>query len=160
MSDTDNYQDAASDPEEFGYDMQSYAGFVSSPSSESSTNAAKKRNRNMLDNYKKSDLGYNQVSNGRGKRKLEYYSTSYIPGARIRNAITGGTYENYKVGHVHEDLFFKVSYAGESSNQSVNVMYYDDPDQFERHMEVNLSDSVKTAWLSKYERACATLSLA
>jgi hypothetical protein len=152
--------DTASETEEFAYEMQSYAGFASAVSSESSMNAAKKRNRNMLDNYKKSDLGYRQISNGKGKKKLDYYATSYIPGARIRNAITGGVYENYRVGHIHEDLFFKVSYAGESSSQSISVMYYDDPDQFERHMSVNLSDSTKTAWLGKYERACSILSVA
>ncbi len=127
-------------------------------SSIASTTPVRRRTREMLDRYKQVDLGYRQISTGRNNSKLEYYATSYVPGASIRNAITGARYENHRVGHLSEDLHFKVSYAGHDSSQTVSVMFYDDPEQFERHFSTHLSNNSKEEWNAKYNRAYEILT--
>lgn len=160
MSDQDILSDNGSNVDNFDYEEQEQfnAGYASEESV-SSIVAAPSRRRAALDNYKKSDSGYRQITNGLNtKKSLEFYATSHVPGAYIRNAITGIRYDNHKVGHVSEDLYFKASYAGADSSQHVSAMYYDDPEQFERHMSVHLSDATKTAWQLKYNHACAMLN--
>ena len=127
-------------------------------SSTGSTDAGNKRTRDMLDRYKQVDSGYRRISTGNKRKKLEYYATSFIPGASIRNAITGARYEQHRVGQVSEDLYFKVSYVANDSTGNVSTMFYEDPEQYERHMSTKLSDNNKQAWYEKYERAYAILS--
>ena len=142
---------------EFSENINNEYGFEES--SIASTDVARQRKRDMLDRYKQVDLGYRQISTGNRRKKLEYYATSYIPGASIRNAITGARYEGVRVGDMSEDLYFKVAYAADDSTGDISTMFYDDPEQFERHMSTKLSDNNKQAWHAKYKLAFAALSV-
>lgn len=155
MSDHDFLSDNES---EMDYAENINNEYMIAESSVGSTDAVRRRTRDMLDRYKQVDLGFRQISSGNRRKKLEYYATSYIPGASIRNAITGARYEQHHVGDLSEDLYFKVSYAADYSTGDVSTMFYDDPEQFERHMSTTLSNNTKQSWHEKYERAYAILS--
>ena len=107
-----------------------------------------KRKGKMVD----ADPGHKII--GKKKNKLEYFATSDIPGNTIRNAVTGISEYNMKVGTgMIEDQFYKVKYAGNDSGNSLDTLYYDSPEQFERHMNCRLNTEKKTNWQIKYSQA-------
>ena len=144
------------------YDTNNNAGYISSDddvSSVSSVNSRRKNQRNMYDMHKRSDSGYRKIQIGRNskgkKRYVEYYVSSHIPGMCIRDAITGARITHHRIGDAHEDLYFKVAFADNYSTDSISALFYDSPEQYERHMKIVLSQPTKTRWLNKYNDAIA-----
>lgn len=92
-----------------------------------------------------------------GKTKTaEYYETKNIPNAKIVNAITGFPYMSddgkikYNIGSRSENLLFKVKLiTGENKNASA-ILFYDSPEQYERHQFLNLSENIKQDWQRKH----------
>jgi len=83
------------------------------------------------------------------KHEIECYSTSVNIGMMIRDAITGSKYNQYRVGTINEHLFFKVRWStGELGNTTVSL-FFDSPEQFERHMKTTVSQSVKEKWCKR-----------
>jgi hypothetical protein len=94
------------------------------------------------------DPGHKRI--GTKKNKLEYFATSNIPGSIIRNAVTGIP-EYDRVGNImSEDQYFKVRYAGNDSGNELDTLYYESPEQCERHMSCRLSTECKQRWKNKY----------
>jgi len=80
--------------------------------------------------------------------KVEFFETGYSPGLKIRNAITG-SYYNHRTGTFAEHLYFKVidtCYAGKNPH----FLFYESPEQFERHFFCTVSKDVKKKWLERY----------
>lgn len=129
---------------------ESYDSDSSSGTSEKQTNTKSfKKN-----NYRTSDPGYHKLSfrnNKKKKVKQEFYSTSIIPGTKIRNAISG-YYEEHSVGSLYEELYFKVidsTCRFEKTTTPVHL-FYDSPEQYERHNNSILSDETKRIWHDRY----------
>lgn len=111
-----------------------------------------------------------------GKPTLfEYFTTKNIIGHPIRNARTGYLYPQYRVGRIHEYLFFKVRLSNEDSYQAnqfmfskyphqnthnpnekekpdLDVLFYDSPEEYESHHQIQLSHESKRQWRDRYER--------
>jgi hypothetical protein len=117
------------------------------------------RNGWKYDEIKMLDPGYHRIVRAHDgiKTKTEVYSTSFIPGTMIRDAITGHKHPTYRVGSWCEDLFFKVKdTSGYVGNQSF-CLYYDSPEQYERHFKANVSVETKKKWTDKFVLARAKL---
>lgn len=108
---------------------------------------------------KQSDLDYNKlklVSNNEVS-KVELYDTGCVRGAVIRLA-TSGIRTRHRVGSMDEELYFKVTYTGirhktaKNENQAL-FLYYETPEQWERHFKTTCSTNIKTAWNKKYNKA-------
>ena len=87
-----------------------------------------------------------EIDNGDSIRKqvvIEYYSSGPT-GSNIRNAQTG-VYTKDIVGSKNEDLYFKVTLT---DNQLL-TLFYDSPEQYERHQRVKLSQETKEQWFKK-----------
>jgi hypothetical protein len=80
------------------------------------------------------------------KVNIELY-TSGDSGSYIRNAVTGQKYK-YKVGSKNEDLLFKTKVCIEGLHYS-NSLFYDSPEQFEKHFFVTVNGETKETWYSK-----------
>ena len=113
---------------------------------------------------------------GNGKPSLfEYFTTKNIIGVPIRNARTGYLYPQYRVGRIHEYLFFKVRLSNEDSYQAnqfmfskyphqnthnpnekekpdLDVLFYDSPEEYETHQQIQLSFEAKRQWRDRYEK--------
>ena len=115
----------------------------------------KSRYSDMYDNIKSSDPDYHKITRREGdvKIKTEVYSTSIMPGTFIRDAITGYNQHDCRVGSWKEDLFFKVHEASGYIGRQSYVLFYDSPEQFERHMKANVSTNSKRIWTDKFARA-------
>jgi len=144
--------------EEDDYEFQALMSVDSEPTDMGSFNSFRKRNKSKTDSYKLLDKGYRKVTR-RYKRKtfeVELYITSNTPGMKIRDAITGSRY-NYLTGSIHEDQFFKIKYAtGEVGNDSA-TLFFDSPEQYERHLKSEISASTKENWVNKRDATHAIL---
>lgn len=113
------------------------------------------------DEVKMLDPGYHRIVRAHDgiKTKTEVYSTSFIPGTMIRDAITGHKYTNYFVGSLNEELFFKVKDTSGYVGSGSFCLYYDSPEQYERHMKTTVSVKEKKAWTDRFVLARARLEL-
>ena len=109
-----------------------------------------------LNNIKRCDSGYTFVYRDKTlpsgkikKARIDCY-TSSDAGTHIRNAETGNYYK-YKVGSKEEDLFFKVALSSGKLNagNASNILFYDSPEQYEKHLLYDLEDEIKEKWAEK-----------
>jgi len=107
----------------------------------------------------KNDRGFFKLKLGRKNASVTGFSTSYFTGATIRNASTGYFESDYmgkpvyKVGSEDEDLFFRVSLAVNGMGSDPRKLFYDNPEQFERHFSTTVSNETKRNWADKYDIA-------
>jgi len=81
---------------------------------------------------------------------VKVYETNTTPHYRIRDAVTGSYWQKYKVGSSSENLFFKVIWSvGLNGRKDPLVLYFHSPEEFERHMLIEVSEEEKQIW---YER--------
>jgi hypothetical protein len=83
--------------------------------------------------------------------KIPFYFTSVNPNMVIRNAVTGQYEFGNKTGSFQEDLFFKMTLAtGEGKSRDALHLYYDNPEQYERHFFCTVPDETKKRWNDKF----------
>jgi hypothetical protein len=70
-------------------------------------------------------------------------------GSKIRHAESGQIYK-YLVGSTDEALLFKVADAtGRNKRKERLALYYDSPEQFEKHHFITLNQNIKDKWYEK-----------
>lgn len=119
--------------------------------SETTVNSEKKKYRKLWDDAKEVDKGFHKIKRRYNHKPIEIgvYTTSNTPGRSIRDAITGSKYGQYRVGSLNEHQFFKVKLAtGELGNDG-SSLYFDSPEQYERHMKCEISQVIKDKWSNK-----------
>jgi len=105
--------------------------------------------RSKLEKYANLDPGHKVI--GKKNTRLEYYVGSQVIGTPIRNALTGIYEYNMKVGNRNDEAqYFKVKYAAANSTNNLDTLYYDSPEQFERHMHSKLNQHTKEKWNRDY----------
>lgn len=86
------------------------------------------------------------------KKFIDVYTTKYTPGSKIRCAVSGHIYDEFKVGSSNEDLFLKVCLAGflpETSKTHGKFLYYSHPTDYEHHFYTMLNECIKDKWKLK-----------
>lgn len=115
-------------------------------------------NKDALSELKQMDKGYHKVkrpgykkaANGDLIKKMvnvEVYSSGDV-GSYIRNALTGHRYP-YRVGTKEEDLLFKLGLATGELGQNASSLFYDSPEQYEKHFFTTVSNETKERWYAK-----------
>jgi hypothetical protein len=132
-------------------------GFATGPGSfgeSSNDNSIARRDRKIRTNI---DSDFHKVVRyipNNGNVRVAYYKTRNIIGRDIRNAITGVREVGYKVGSKDEDLFFTVIMAtGENGTREPHFLYYNNPEQWERHFHTMYPQDKKEEWQAKYQLA-------
>jgi hypothetical protein len=89
--------------------------------------------------------------------RVEFFPTNTAPHSLIKHAITGvhQSFDGrvFRTGTKDEDLFFSVILATGELGQNAPVLFYENPEQYERHFFTKLSQKIKTRWTEKYESA-------
>jgi len=84
---------------------------------------------------------------------VSFFPTSTSPNRAIRHAMSGSFQSNNgrtcRVGTRDEDLFFSVILATGELGQDSCVLFYDSPEQYERHFFITLSNQTKDNWREK-----------
>ena len=98
------------------------------------------------------DSNFIQVTINRFKKnkKIGCYMAGYT-GSTIVNAVTGQKYRDHYVGKFDEDLYFKVMLCSGQNGQNPATLFYDNPQQYEKHFFCELSEQFKNDWLDKFE---------
>ena len=147
------------DPNDYDDNEGEYQEYEVESVSESVVSSTHRKKRRLFDDAKKADKGYGCVKRDiKGKKVLvEYYSTGFRPGTVIRNAVTGIYDTSSRVGRTDEYLYFKVcNSTGEgrregSDDSDPQHLYYDSPQQYERHFGCELSVDVKSKWAERLQ---------
>ena len=120
------------------------------------------RQRSKVDNFL-AETNENDPSFFRIKRKLDgitkpvsFFSAGQR-GSTIRNAVTGIICKGHLVGTPYEDLYFKISLATGETGQTPNILFYDSPEQYEKHMMCEVSQKTKERWNEKSLKASKQL---
>jgi hypothetical protein len=91
------------------------------------------------------------------KVRVEFFPTSSTPNMIIKNAISGAFQGSgtrfFRVGTKDEDLFFSVILATGELGEDAPTLFYDNPEQYERHFLTELSDKTKELWRNKNDAA-------
>lgn len=149
MTSEDEYYgtECSSDSDSCSYSKPEYADF-----SDGSNTTAK--NRYLLAEFKKEDKGYHiikRLSKKGEKSYFEFYETAIFPKTHIRNAMTGERYRGLYVGSNDENLFFKVTdSSAELKNKDPFILFYENPEQWERHNKSECPTEIKNKWDIKY----------
>ena len=129
----------------------------------SNQNDVDKKSYNVIDDIKSLDLGYNEIyrkvmqNNGNYKTKKIVVYNSGDFGSQIRDAITGNYTKDF-VGTANEDIYFTLVLAtGEVVNKRI-VLFFDSPEQCERHLHQKISEKIKETWNNKRLRRLNVVS--
>lgn len=106
-----------------------------------------RRNRKQDELLKTVDKGF-AVLAPKSKNPIAYFHTDSNPGSTIRNAVTGQYETGYKFGSVNQDLFFKVGQASPTGSV-MHMLFYDSPEQYEKHFHTTLHADIKSKWSEK-----------
>lgn len=103
---------------------------------------------------KMKDLGYYSYKKKIGYEtiKVECFATQVYK--TIRNACTG-VYTKHRVGSKEQDLYFTVTDLS-GRGRKLNIpkhLYYDSPEEYERHQCTQVSQETKEKWYVKNLRA-------
>ena len=140
-------------------DIQSRASRHSATSRKKSS----KRFADIFDPVKHGAVCIRPSHKKQGIPRITAYYTSNTTGAPIRNAVTGAYENDYLgrtkcgVGSVWEDLFFKVIIT--TTKDGPHTLFYDSPEQYNRHMETRVSEDTMKMWYPKYEHAVSQLKI-
>ena len=126
------------------------AAFIDDNSTLETVDSRRKKVRKAIQSMKNYDKGYHAVQDKRGEIVCEFYESNALPGSKIRDASTGISYDNYRVGSDAEDLFFKVSYC--ANHGEGYILFFSSPDEYERFFGVDVNASLKNSWADKQKR--------
>ena len=107
--------------------------------------------KKIMNNVYQSNKGFHLIkrqSKDKKSHNVEIF-VSGDQGSTIRNAISGSYCHGHRVGSKQEDLYFKVSISTCELGRESVVLFYDTPEQYERHMYVTVEPESKQAWLEK-----------
>jgi len=131
----------------------------------SSMNTEERDRKKNVELYKRLDPDYYSYKrieyNDKDELKIQrvrVYSSRI--GGTIRNAPTG-IREEHRVGAPTDDLYFIVKDVALQTKTELNTeprkLYYRNPEEFERHHQIQLSRDIKTNWHQKHMQAKARL---
>lgn len=111
--------------------------------------------RSLLSQYKKGEKGYYSVEyfGKKGEKRIfDFYETGTLPKTTIRNAVTGDRQRGFYVGSNDENLFFKVMNSTASlKNREPYMLFYENPEQWEKHTGTVCPTSTKDKWANKFQ---------
>ena len=113
---------------------------------------SRRRSNKKREELMQMDKGF-AILNPKSKTPIAYFHTDTNPGSTIRNAVTGIYESGHKFGSPDEDLFFKVVQSCCCAHFSEHhIMFYDTPEQYEKHFRVTVSSDTKQKWSEKSMR--------
>jgi hypothetical protein len=132
--------------EEFYNDADEIATTISNTNS-STINSDKYEEKRRMKEIKRLDSGYHKVKKGEIRRySVEFYHTPTTPDTQIRNAISGER-TKWRVGRKKEEaLFFSVCFSTGELRNGPYILFYDTPEQYEKHQNIKVSQQTKEKW--------------
>lgn len=139
--------------EYLGEDAYENVSDVSSEETTTSVDTQIKEQRKSIENRKRLDTGYHKrmITIDGEVKKIETYATPLLCNGFIRHA-TDGIRCPHRVGSKYEDLYFRVMDVSTGGKEPRKLFYYS-PEEFERHSNISVSQSIKEEWNIRNMRA-------
>jgi len=136
------------------YDISSYFSNDNETSEDSSSIFVSKKKRKQNNTNENGSYIFTRIIDD-VRLKIPCFATKSAMGTKIKSATLGTYYDNMYVGKNDENLLFKVRVVNGETGKSVfgNDLYYDSPEEYERHLFVKVSQSIKENWTKKYRFA-------
>ena len=117
----------------------------------SRTKTTKTMKQIVSEMYLENKKGYNKsIKNIRGKKVAIELFASGARGTTILNAVTGDRCNGHAVGSKDEDFYYKVNVCtGEIQGREMCTLFYDSPEQYEKHMMMTVDTATKERWHQK-----------
>ena len=116
-----------------------------------SKNETNQKVKKIMSDIYQNNKGFHLVKRQSKDRKwhnVEVFSSG-SQGSTIRNAISGSYYYGDRVGSIKEDLYYKVGISTGDVGRDSATLFYDSPEQYERHMFATVDSENKQRWLEK-----------
>lgn len=114
-----------------------------------SVTSMNKKVNNILGSDVKGFIELKRTNKNGQNKKIGCFTTG-LQGSSIRDAITGVYNYKHKVGSFDQDLYFSVIIAtGETSSREPIILYYESPEQYEKHFFLELDKQTKDKWAEK-----------
>ena len=131
------------------YNCSDYGSVYSAyPETINTSNTMSKKKKDMVENRKITKI-HVKLKTG-VKTTITLFNTNYYPGVSIKSAMTGVSNRNHKVGTLDEYLYFKVVNSIANKYQEPDILYFDDPGQYEKCLNVKCPDKIKEDWTIRY----------
>lgn len=140
----ESHSTTGGDIEHGGWISVNAAAYVDDNSTITSVDDQRKKVRRAIQSMKDHDPGYHAILDKSGEKMFEFYASNSNPGFKIRDAVSGIRYDQYRVGSDAERLFFKVSYN--ANHGKSELLFFHSPDEYERFFNLELDNSSKTNW--------------
>jgi uncharacterized protein YbcI len=118
------------------------------------TKTSKTMKQIVSEMYLENKKGYHKIiKNIRGKKVVVELFASGARGTTIQNAVSGDRYNGHLVGSKDEEFYYKVNVCtGEITGREMCTLFYDSPEQYEKHMMVSVNSVSKELWHKKQIR--------
>ena len=116
-----------------------------------SKNETNKKVKKIMSDIYQNNKGFHLIKRQSKDGKMhnvEVFSSG-CQGNIIRNAISGSYYYGDRVGSKQEDLYYKVCISTGEVGKDTISLFYDSPEQYERHMYATVDSENKQRWLEK-----------
>ena len=163
MSDPDSYKSAPLD-DSSEYDGSEYGQFINERGDRHSEESSGYHISAKIDPSSKNKKYVRRFNPDTKKNvRVEFFPTNTYPNSGIKHAITG-TYQYangrlLRTGTKDEYLFFSVILATGELGPNAPVLFYDSPEQYERHFFAKLSPTIKEKWNQKRNAALLDLNV-
>jgi hypothetical protein len=126
-----------------------------------SKNETNKKVKKIMSDIYQNNKGFHLIKrqsfkDGKTKTHNVEVFSSGCQGNTIRNAIGGSYYYGHKVGSKYEDFYYKVGISTGDVGRDTISLFYDSPEQYERHMYTVVDSENKERWLEKQMRVKMT----
>ena len=141
-------------------DDYSISEYESIPSQAQRNNPNKKKRGKFIPADKRGTVAscYTVLRNlGEDTKKVRLFNSCVYTNAPIINAVTGLAYYGegnlkYKIGSAQEDDLFKVRFLTREGNIPGLTLFYDSPDQYERHLGCIVNSKIKEKYFLKQKK--------
>jgi hypothetical protein len=117
-----------------------------------SKNETNKKVKKIMNDVYQNNKGFHLIKRQSKDGKwhnVEVFSSG-SQGSTIRNAISGSYYYGDRVGSRREDFYYKVGISTGDVGRDSIVLFYDSPEQYERHLFTSIDQENKKRWLEKH----------
>jgi len=152
MSDTESHKSSLDDSSEYGPDFE--GPYINERGDRHSDESSSYHLSEKADPNSKKKKYVRRFNPDQKKNvRVEFFPTNTGHNSGIKHAITG-VYQSaggriFRTGTKDEDLFFSVILATGELGQNAPVLFYDNPEQYERHFFTKLPEHVKNRWVEK-----------
>ena len=163
MSDTDSYKSHVPVLDDDQSEYSGYEGPYTNNRGDHHSEDSSSYHRSEKADPKSINKKYVRILNPILKKRVrvDFFPTNPTPNSYIKHAMNGTVQtadgRAFRAGTKDEDLFFSTILATGEISGGAPILFYDNPEQYERHFFATVPQKIKDRWLEKRTEALSVL---